>query len=154
MAKYGYTRSVLLEMAVAVENSAKDFYLALSEKIPEREALFENLANDEEEHARIYKQLLSRPGVYSTEEDRMLADFNIKVLEDLGVISNLRRGAERARKISHLKSAIDVAVQLEKDTALFYSNMAMELGIEDRQEIYKIIQTEYSHMYKVQHITL
>ncbi len=143
-----------MEMAVSVENSAKDFYLALSKKFPAQRSLLENLASDEKEHARIYKALLLRPETYSTEEERMRAEHNIKVLEDMGAISNLRNGAERAREAQDLQSAVDTAVQLEKDTALFYTNIAAELGTEDRQEIYKIIQTEYAHMYKVQHITL
>lgn len=137
-------------MAVAVEESAKDFYNSMSKKFPQEKAFFEQLANDEEDHARRYKQLLTSEGkTYSTEEERALADYNIKVLEDAKIIGNLRMGAERAREIKDLRSALIAAVQLEKDTTLFYHSLAMGLGPDDRQEIYKIIQVEHTHLYKV-----
>ena len=141
-------------MAVAAEKSARDFYTSLSEKFPDHAALFEQLAKDEKNHVETFTRLLSRPEVYSTEEERIQADYNIQVLEDSKIIGNLRKGADRARGISDLKSAIEAAVQLEKDTALFYSNMAMGLGSEDRQEVYKIMHVEYAHLYKVRHIIL
>jgi len=68
-------------------------------------------------------------------------EHNIKVLEDIGVISSLRNGAERAHETQDLQSALSMAVQLEKDTALFYANIVAELGIGDRQEgLHKIIK--------------
>jgi len=157
LSKPRYSIPVLLEMAIAIEESAQDFYKALVGKFPKHKALFQQLARDEESHAKRYAQLLSRgktEEISSTEEERMLADHNIKVLEDSGVVRNLRRGAERAREVSELKSAVEAAVQLEKDTVLFYYNLAMGLGKEDRQEVYKIIRVEHSHLYKVQNLTL
>jgi len=140
-------------MAVAIEDSAKDFYDSLSNKLPQNRIVFEQLAKDEDGHAKRYRQLLASGGdVYSTGEERALADYNIKVMEELGIISNLRMGADRAREISDLRSAIDAAVQLEKDTLLFYHNLAMDLGSDDRQVIYKIIDVEYAHLSKLQHI--
>lgn len=152
MSKSHYTRAVLLEMAVAVEESAKDFYDSVSKRFPQHRAVFEQLAKDEDEHAKRYRQLLAGEGVYSTGEERALADYNIKVLEDAGIIGNLRMGAERAREVADLRTAVEAAVQLEKDTSLFYHSLAMGLGPGDRQEIYKIIQVEYNHLYKVQHL--
>ncbi len=58
-------------------------------------------------------------------------------------------------EIPDLKSALKAAVQLEKDTMLFYYNMAMAIGSkEDRQEIYKIIRIEHDHLSRVQSLTL
>jgi len=148
---------VLLEMAVAIEKSSRDFYTALAKNFPKHGEVFKQLAKDEESHAERYTYLLSRrkmEEVYSTEEERMQADHNIHILEDTGLVGNLRRGAERAREVSDLKSAVEAAVQLEKDTLLFYYNLAMGLGKTDRQEVYKIIHVEHSHLYKVQSLTL
>ena len=155
LSRYRYTLPVLLEMAVAVEESAKDFYTSLASKFSEHEELFEQLAKDEEDHAERYTHLLGRrrvEEVYSTEEERMLADHNIQILESTQLVGSLRRGAERAREVSDLKSAVKAAVQLEKDTLLFYQNLAMGLGKEDRQEVYRIIRVEHSHLYKVQNL--
>jgi len=84
----------------------------------------------------------------------MEADYNIQALENEGVFGDLRKGAERASKFPDIKSALEAAVQLEKDTLLFYYALSMGLGKEDRQEMYKIIQVEHSHLHRVQHITV
>ncbi len=44
-------------------------------------------------------------------------------------------------------------MQLEKDTALFYYNLAMGLGGTERQDVYKIIRVENTHLYKVQNLS-
>jgi len=153
--KYRYTLPVLLEMAIAVEESAKDFYTSLVSMFSEHGDFFAQLAKDEADHAERYAYLLGRrraEEVYSTEEERMLADHNIRILESTQLVGNLRRGAERARELPDLKSAVKAAAQLEKDTLLFYHNLAMGLGKEDRQEVYRIIRVEHSHLYKVQNL--
>ena len=141
-------------MAVDVEESARDFYVTLARKFSEDEDFFKQLANDEVNHAKTYVRLIGKrkiEEIRSTEEERMQAEHNIKVLEDTGVVDSLRKGAARAMEVPDLKSALNAAVQLEKDTMLFYYNMAMALGSkEDRQEIYKIIRVEHTHLYKVQ----
>jgi len=166
LSKYRYTRTVLLEMAVAVEEAAKEFYTTLSYKFSQQEALFNYLAEDEENHAETYAKLLGKveeiyptggrkvEEVYPTEEERKQADHNIQILESLGLISNLREGVSRAEEVPDLRSALEAAVQLEKDTLLFYQNLTMALGRTDRQEVYKIMNVELNHLYRVQNILL
>ena len=166
LSKYRYTRTVLLEMAVAVEESAKEFYMTLSHKFSEHKALFNYLAEDEENHAKTYAKLLGKvevtyptggrkvEEVYPTEEERRQADHNIQMLESLGLISNLREGASRAKEVADLGAALEASVQLEKDTLLFYQNLTMALGRTDRQQVYKIMNVELNHLYRVQNITL
>lgn len=154
MAKYRYSRSILLEMARIIEESAKYFYLALSRKFPDHKDLFEQLARDEESHAETYAHLLFREEMYSTEEERLYGEHNIKILEDVGVIDLLRKGATIAREVSDLKSALDAAVQSEKDAMLFYYAISMGLGKADEEEINKIIRMEHDHLYKVQQLSI
>ena len=151
-----YSLPVLLKMAVAVEESARDFYNALARKFTKHQTLFKQLAKDEVSHAETYTQLLGRRSVKevrTTEEERQLANHNIKVLEDTKLVGNLRRGAERASEARDLGIAVEAAVQIEKDTMLFYYNLAMGLDSEARQEVYKIIKVEHTHLYKVQNLT-
>lgn len=154
MARYRFNRSTLLEMAVAVEESARSFYSALSRRFPEHHSTFTELADDEKEHAETYKRLLaSGREVYTTDEDRVQADRNLQVLEDTGLFETLRRGAEKAEETSDLKSALEAALQLEKDTLLFYYSMAMILADrEDRESIYGVINVEYTHLEKVRRL--
>ena len=153
--RYLYTIPVLLEMGIAIENSAKDFYGTLSRKFREHKSLFNQLAKDEKSHSETFAYLLGRKRVrevHSTEEERELADYNIKILEDTEVVGNLRKGAERAKEVPDLESAVEAAVNLEKDTSLFYYNLAMGLAGTERQEVYKIIRVENSHLYKVRNL--
>ena len=144
-------------MAVAVERSARDFYTTLGERFTGHQNLFNELADDEVNHAKTFTYLLGKRKVeeiYSTEEERMQADQNIKVLEDTRLVGSLRKGAARAREVPNLDSALGASVQLEKDTMLFYYNLAMVLGSkEDRQEVYRIIRVEHTHLARVQSLT-
>ncbi|MEM2929956.1 MAG: ferritin family protein [Thermoproteota archaeon] len=150
MSGYRYSRPVLLEMAVAAEESAETFYSALSRRFPEHAAFFNQLAGDEEQHAKTYRRLLSRGETHVSEEERVLADRYIQVLETSGLVSSLRKGAERAGEAKDLKSAMRTAVQMEKDTVLLYHSIAMAAGREDRQEIYRIIDVELGHLAKIE----
>ena len=158
MSTYSYTRPKLLEMASDVEKGAAEFYMALSKKFPTHKEIFQKLAIDEEEHAKRYLDLLKSvgqmPDIYLTREDHMLAEQNLKVLETSGVIANLKSAADHAKSIQDLLSAIQTAVQLERDSVVFYSGMAMALSEKDRNEIYKIIEVEHRHLDKVQRISV
>jgi rubrerythrin len=147
---YRYNRPVLLEMAVAAEESARAFYSALSRRFPGHAAFFNQLAGDEEQHAKTYRRLLSGGEAYASEEERKLADRYIQALETSGLVGSLRKGAERAGEVGDLKSAMQAAVQMEKDTVLLYHSIAMAAGSEDRREIYSIIDVELSHLAKIE----
>jgi rubrerythrin len=155
MKKSFYSIPVLLEMAVIIEESSESFYKTLEKKFPKYEETFKYLATDEKYHAKIFTSLLGKRRIdelHVTEEEKQLADHNIKILEDTRVVGNLRRGAIRASEVQDLKTAIDIAIQMEKDTSLFYYNLSMGLVKEERQEVYKIIKIEHSHLAKVKKI--
>ncbi len=139
-------------MAIAAEESAKTFYSALSRRFPEHSAFFNQLAGDEEQHAKTYRGLLSGGETYSSGEERTLADRYIQALETSGLVSSLRKGAERAGEAADLKSAMQAAVQMEKDTVLLYHSIAMVAGREDRLKIYGIIDVELSHLAKIERL--
>ena len=149
-----YTFPVLIDMATKVEKSAKAFYLALSKRFAEHRSLFRALARDESKHTERFFFILGRLDqlTYSTEETRMQADQNIQVLEKTGIIGNLKRGDKRAEEASDLKSAVVAAVRLEKDTLLFYQNLAVEVGNGSKREFYEIIREEHSHLAKTENL--
>jgi rubrerythrin len=144
-------------MAIIIEESSESFYKTLQKKFPKNNELFKLLAEDEKNHAKTFTKLMAKRKIneiYTTEEERQLADHNIKILESTQIVGNLRKGAQRATNAKDLKTAIEVAVQMEKDTSLFYYNLSMGLGKEERQEVYKIIRIEHNHIAKVRNITL
>ena len=122
----------------------------------EQRNIFRIIARDESDHAERFFLILGRLDqlTYSTEETRLQADQNIQVLEKTGIIDNLRKGDKRAEKASNLKSAIVTAVKLEKDTLLFYQNLAVELKNFEKKVMQKIIQQEYEHLQKVKNLDI
>jgi len=141
-----------MDMAVAAERSAEAFYKAL---FPDHN-LFNQLARDENIHIEKFMLLLSRLDMvtYSTEETLTQAYLNIQILDKTGIIGNLRKGKKRAEEASDLESAIETAVQLEKDTLLFYQNLATELENAEKQVMQEIIHQEHEHLQKVENLAI
>ncbi|MCD6443590.1 hypothetical protein J7L70_01130 [Candidatus Bathyarchaeota archaeon] len=141
-----FSRETLLEMAAEVEKAAEKFYTVLADKFPEHVETLRQLARDEVRHAETYVNLLRRKGVVSTGEDRRRAEQHLKALESLGILTFLRKGEEAASKVKSWDEAAELALRLEKETLLFYQNLTLFLGKEDRREVYKIMDTEYTHL--------
>ena len=65
---------------------------------------------------------------------------------------NLKDGSSRAREINELEIAIEVAIQLEKDTLLLYLNMNRTIENLGEEGIDKIIKEENYHLNRVQNL--
>jgi len=145
-----------MDMAVAGERSAEAFYKSLSRRFPEHKNLFSELARDESIHTEKFMRLLSRLDMmtYSTEETLTQAYLNIQTLDKTGIIGNLRKAKERAEEASDLESGIKAAVQLEKDTLLFYQNLATELENAEKKVMQEIIRQEHEHLQKVNNLAI
>ena len=125
----------------------------MSKRFSEKKDIFKKLSIEEGLHAEKYYQLLSRLDqiLYSTAETNTQADRNIEVLEESGIVGILKEGKKRAH-FSNLEVAIKEAVSLEKDTLIFYLNLAMKLTGQDKEQLLKIINEEHSHLLIVSQI--
>lgn len=150
MSQYRLSSSNLLEMAIAVEESSKEFYKTLSEKFQNFRYHFESLARDEERHERLFKQVLSK----KIRVIKNMDDEYITILEGIftGLFGGLRNGSSRAKRSSTLELAIQSAIQIEKDTLLLYLSMNMIFENVGEQEIGKIIKEEQYHLQRVQNL--
>jgi rubrerythrin len=148
-----YDLNVLIDIAVKIERSAQDFYKLLSKRFSEKKDVFKKISKEEGLHAEKYYQLLSRLDqiLYSTAETNAQADRNIKVLEESGIVGILKEGEKRA-PFPNLEIAIKEAVSLEKDTLIFYLNLAMKLTGQEKEQLLKIINEEHSHLLIVSQI--
>jgi rubrerythrin len=150
MSKYRLSSSNVLEMAIAVEESSKEFYELLGERFISFKYHFRALAKDEERHARVFSQLLShRARVIQNVDDEY-----VTVLEGffVGLFGSLRDGPSRARRVSTIESAIEAAIQLEKDALLLYLSMNRAFENLGEQEIDEILKEEYYHLQRVRNL--
>jgi len=117
----------LVEIAVNVEENGEKFYRKLSKKVEndEQKKLFEYLAGQEIEHARVFRKL-------GYVEGKVFPSFNTMF--------------ERVKGMS-FESIIDCAIQLEKDTILFYNEVLKLIKNErSRKMIASIIEQEKRHV--------
>jgi rubrerythrin len=137
-------------MALAVEESAKEFYILLGEKFPDFKNHFHALARDEEKHVRVYSQLLS----HRLKAIQNVDDEYVTVLEGIftGLFSSLKDGPSRARRVSTIESAIEAAIQLEKDALLLYLSMNRTFKNLGAQDIDEILKDEYYHLQRVRNL--
>ena len=128
----------------------------MSRRFPEQRNIFRTIARDESDHAERFYLILGRLNqlTYSTKETRFQADHNIQILEKTGILGNLRKGDKRVEKVLDLKLAIVEAVELEKDTLLFYQNLEKKLENIDEKVIQEIIEKEYEHLQKLKNLDI
>ena len=117
----------LVEIAVNVEENGEKFYRKLSKKVEndEQKKLFEYLADQEIEHAGVFRKL-------GYVEGKVFPSFDTLF--------------ERVKGIS-FESIIDYAIQLEKDTMLFYNKVLKLIKNErSKKRIDSIIEQEKKHV--------
>lgn len=131
-----------VEFAIKTEEIGEKLYIKLAKKFaeePETKALFEQLAKDEAVHQRQFRTLLDTlpqpDGPIPYEQDQYLKAM---------AISNVFYGLNKAMADSDsLEDALHRALQLEKNTILFYTAMRETLG--ENEALEKMIEMEKGH---------
>jgi rubrerythrin len=139
----------LIEIAIGIEKNGATFYnsLAGSTKNPETKGTYVYLADQEKEHAAIFKKMLSMVSEYKPPET-YTEDYKryLKALIDSLIFSDDKVALEMARKVRSDTEAIQVAVGAEKDSILFYTEVRELVRPADRKVVKKIIDEEKSHL--------
>ncbi len=144
-----FSGSELLEIALGIERNGAAFYQALVEKTEDKniKAIYNHLASEEIKHLNTFQGMLNTvekyqpPEVYA--EEYMLY---LKSLADSSVFSNVSQAREKARKIAGESEALDIGIQAEKDSILFYTEMQNFTKPADQKVIQRIIDEEKAHL--------
>lgn len=145
----------ILEMAIRIEENGLKYYneAGRAAKSPELKELFEVLAGEEEQHIVTFTDLKKltddeawREGIdpYIQEGAQYL-----KAIADTEVFENPDRGAELARDVTNEKDAIRTAIDMEKDSLLFYYELQRMISEKDRDVLEKLIEQEKDHVRKL-----
>jgi rubrerythrin len=139
-------------MAVRIEENGKAFYSGAAEKTkdPGAKKLFEDLAAMEEGHVASFKSLRSRlAGSFPSDaiwDPEGLAESYLQVTADTHVFT-LEAADSRLKQIKTPVEVIDVALQFEKDSVLFFLGMKDVLpDSQGKGEIDVLIQAEKEHI--------
>jgi rubrerythrin len=146
----------VLEAAIEIEKNGRSFYEALARQDRSKEArdVFARLAVREKEHENTYKEIMNRLGSYNPrpqyagEHDRYVSQL----------VSSSIFTAEQARRILAKKSmtdieAIEVGINLEKDSILFYSEVRGMVPGQDQEIVDVITSEEKKHLSELLYMT-
>ncbi len=144
-----FSGSELLETALSIERNGIALYRALANETQNKDskAIYDYLVGEEEKHVNTFQSMLNTIGQYQPPKD-----YNLKYMLYLqnivapSVFSNISEARQRAKKLSTEIQAIDMGIQSEKDSILFYTEMQNYVMQSDQQIVLNIIDEEKDHL--------
>ncbi len=146
----------VLEIAIRIERNGIAFYTdACNTSKSERlQKLFSFLLEEEEKHAQCFEDMENElhdevvPTIldpYSEEEAAYL-----KAMADARIFSNSDDPGRRAKSPQTENGLLKAAIQMEKDSILFYYEMQKAVREKDKASVESLIDEEKKHLLKLQ----
>ncbi|NQS88647.1 ferritin family protein [Patescibacteria group bacterium] len=144
-----FSISEVIQLGIRIEKNGKDFYstVAKSSKEDRAKQIFQHLADEEKKHIEVFKNILSNvekyepSGLYTEEYFAYL-----KALSEEYVFTKEKKGIEIAQKVKDEIEAIEIGINVEKDSILFYNEMKKLVLRDEHRAIYKLIEEEQEHL--------
>lgn len=138
------------EMAIQIERNGKAFYEGLIKQSHDNDLriFFKYLADQEAEHIERFKELrntLASEGYVAPYDWDEARDY-LSALVKKEVFSDANVGAQVAENAKDEKAAFDAAIELEKDSLLFYHEMERFVNNADKPLIEQIAEEERKHI--------
>jgi rubrerythrin len=141
----------ILEFAIYIEQSGYEFYVGAMKKFREARVteLFQYLADEEFKHEEFFKKLLKQSGGIKGEKQD--PEYQAYMREFCKAHSLADRDATAARlaKASGLEEILDMAMNFEKDSIVFFSELKEIYGKGNSMAVDKIIHEEMGHLRKI-----
>jgi len=144
-----FSGSELLEVAIGIERNGMAFYQALADKTGNRDVkdIYNYLAGEEKKHLDTFQGMSdslgqAKPPETYTEEYMLY----LKSLIDNVVFSNVTEAQQKAAKVFNEIEAVDIGIQAEKDSILFYTEFQNLVREMDRKVILNILDEEKKHL--------
>jgi rubrerythrin len=143
----------ILDLAVRLEKNGESVYRQAAAKVPETDlvSLLVWMADEEAGHRRWFLEL--KNGLASRSVNPFMEEMGRLVFgEMLGEKSFSHRDVDFTR-VERLEDLIDIFIEFEKDTILFYETLTPFIEDKDTlQNISKIIAEENNHIKKLQEV--
>jgi rubrerythrin len=144
-----FTAAEALEMAMEIEKNGEVFYNAAAERSDDAEvtALFEDLADQERIHYKIFQKMLggvgSAPELPAEEYDQYQAYLQAAL--DNALFAGEDKALALAEKATDRETALRAALGFEKDTMLFFYDLREMVSETDKEAVSHVIREERKH---------
>ena len=138
-----------VDMAIKDEDAGASFYQTLAEKTksPDLKSEYLRIADQEIEHAGLFRAINEELGTENIHEEYPgQYDKYIDSLLENRAMTTPDKAADVARNTTSDREAIAVAIQMEKDTLLFYFEMKEFIPNTHKAVVEKIINEERLHV--------
>lgn len=153
-----FTGKEVLDMAVRIEENGMRFYADASRaaKSQQLKDLFHALSEEEGTHIKMFlelrKVLVGDDPSAGFDPYLEEAQQYLKSMADTEVFTNPEAGKEAARSLKDEQEAISMAIDMEKDSLLFYYELERMIREQDRKVIESLIEQEKDHVRKLQNL--
>jgi rubrerythrin len=138
------------ELAMELEKSGEAFYRAVAKTAPSPkvQALFEDLAEQEVIHYRIFSKLFQsaqgKPFMTDQEWD-MYQDY-LEATVQSAFFEGPDKALSVAEQVTDEKEALHMAIRFEKETVLFFHDLYDVVPESEKETIAKVIAEEKRHI--------
>lgn len=147
-----FSGSEIVEMAVQIEKNGRDFYnkVAVSSKNKGVKKIFEHLSGQEERHIKIFEGMLFAVKKYEPVEAYTDEYFGyMKALAEEHIFTKEKKGNEIAKTVKDDARAIELGIDFEKDSILFYHEMKNFVPEAEHSIIENLLKEEQRHLKKL-----
>lgn len=139
----------ILDMAMGIEKNGITFYNTLAEKTADTEicSLYRYLSNEEKEHLMSFRNIAEAECKYEPAESYPGEHMQyLKSLIDSVVFTDIDDARRLAENAVSDYNAINIGIQAEKDSILFYSELRNIVRVPDSGIVDSIIEAEKDHL--------
>lgn len=139
----------IVELGIQIEINGRDFYnvLVSKSKSPKAKEAFKYLAEAEEKHIAVFKDILDSVHKYEPKQAYPQEYFAyMNALASEHVFTKKDKGKEIAKNVKDDNQAIGLGIGFEKDSIIFYEGIKKIVSERDRNIIDKLIAEEQSHL--------
>ncbi len=150
-----FTGKEVLDMAIKIEENGLRYYAdaAKASKNDRLKEVFKVLANEECDHIRVFSELKRTLTDKDCQEGfDAYADeaaLYLSAIADTEVFTNPDKGRDLARQVKDEKDAVRTALDMEKDSLLFYYEVVKMIREKDKDVVENLIEQEKSHVKKL-----
>ena len=142
-----FTLSEIIDLAIRIEKNGENAYRKAQEEVsnPSLASMLQWLAEEEVEHVKWFTRLKEKTATLA--EDPKLEEMGKTILQ--GVLGDQAFSIKDAdfSKIEDINSLLELSVEFEKDTVLFYEMLSAFIDDEETlSQLDKIIEEEKRHV--------
>ncbi len=146
-----YNASEVFQFAIRIEENGEKFYRELADQVSDNSIknLFNSLAEEEIEHAKLFEEMLISFESYEPSELYPEEYFlYLKAFADNAIFEKEKLD-EQIAKINNPIDAIQFAIRLELDSILYYQEMKKLVPPDQHNLLDKILEQERIHFLRL-----